>query len=209
MEQTSEELDQSRKVRNQFWRPRWTFPSGLSGRCRQLDATVTAKHLDRSPLRACPGGIHDLFAASAGTSPGRSAKRRRLSFCSCNLCLRRVKLDGSVTLQETRTFPVQANRGEPDGKPEFLIGHRHRLPEVLRFRPGWADTSSAGGASHRLTNSRLNEARRVGTIIKTRRDVDMSAFQAWFYSVSLSGASRPRQRICQPSRPEEFCDVMI
>jgi hypothetical protein len=102
-----------------------------------------------------------------------------------------------------------SRRGEPDGKPDFLIGHRHLLQESLRFRPGWADISSAGGASHRLTNSTLNEARRVGTTIKTPRDVVMSAFQAWFYSVSLSGASRPRQRICQPSGPEECCVVII
>ena len=41
----------------------------------------------------------------------------------------------------------------------------------MRFRPGWADITSAGGVSYRLTNTAKLKARRVDT---TRRCVSPS-----------------------------------
>ncbi|TWT56290.1 hypothetical protein CA85_42910 [Allorhodopirellula solitaria] len=52
---------------------------------RQLQATCKTPSPDRSPLRACPGGISEASRVTAGTSPKRSTVSTSHFFGSCQL----------------------------------------------------------------------------------------------------------------------------
>jgi len=78
--------------------------------------------------------------------------------------------------------------------------HGERLDISLAIQARRADTSIAGGVSHRYATNTNSKARRADTIQGHNMVCRPSGPLSWNHS--QSGALRPRQRMCRPSRPE-------
>ncbi len=68
------------------------------------------------------------------------------------------------------------------------------------FQAQRADTSSAGGVSHRYATTTNSKAQRADTIQSD--NIVCRPFGPLSLGDTQTGALRPRQRLCRPSRPE-------
>ena len=95
-----------------------------------------------------------------------------------------------------RFRPFRNIESQSTGKLTHAARHQHR-PAIQARR---ADTSSAGGVSHRNAAARNTKAQRADTIQSHISVCRPSG--PLLMSGPQSGALRPRQWLCRPSRPE-------